>query len=191
MTAFLITFKPAAENPKRGWPLGELQKMVLRLRNGEPAEEPWRFKNRRDAQRGDRVFLLLQGKRGPAIIGYGRVNGRPQRISKTLQVPVSFEGLVDPSAQAFATKQELFAIEGGDRFWRIQSSGVKLADNVAAELEKLVVGRSPKSLTHESVSNPDWTRDELIVALDFYLRVGFESHEARAIRRTSSMTDAA
>jgi 5-methylcytosine-specific restriction protein A len=170
MTAFLITFKPAAENPKRGWPVAELQKLVRRLSNGEPAEELWRFKNRRDAQKGDRVFLLLQGKGGPAIIGYGKINGRRQRVSGTPQIPISFERLVDPSAQVLATRKELFAVQGGERFWRIPSSGVRLDDNIAAELETLVVDRAAKPLAHESASNPDWSRDELIVALDVYLK---------------------
>ena len=70
MASFLITFKPASENPKRGWPLGELQKLVHHLNKSEPAEEAWRFINRKDAKVGDRVFLLLQGKAGPALIGY-------------------------------------------------------------------------------------------------------------------------
>jgi hypothetical protein len=170
MASFLITFKPASENPKRGWPLGELQKLVHRLSHSEPAEEPWRFKNRKDAKAGDRVFLILQGKAGPALIGYGKINGRPQRISGTPQIPIRFERLVDPSAQVLATEEELFTIEGGKRFWRTQSSGIRLEDNVAAELERLVVGRVAKPVARPSASNPDWTRDELIVALDVYLR---------------------
>jgi hypothetical protein len=170
MASFLITFKPASENPKRGWPLSELQKLVRNLSIGEPAEEPWRFINREDAQLGDRVFVLLQGKGGPAIIGYGRINGGPKKTTGTPRIPIRFERLVDLSAQALATKDEPFAIKDGERFWRFQSSGVKLQDNVAAELEKLVVGRSPKPIAQHLVSNTDWTRDKLIVALDVYLR---------------------
>lgn len=131
----------------------ELQTLVRRFNNGEPAEESWRFVNRKDTKIGDRVFLLLQGKSGPAIIGYGRINGHPRKISGTPQIPIRFEGLVDPSAQTFATREELFVIEGGERFWRIQSSGVKLENKVAAELEKLIVGRSPKALAHQSADH--------------------------------------
>ena len=68
MNTFLITFKPKTENPERGWPLAELQTLVKALSSG-PVLERWRFLNRRDANIGDRVFLLLQGKGGPAIIG--------------------------------------------------------------------------------------------------------------------------
>lgn len=170
MTAFLITFKPAAENPKYGWPLPDLQKLVHRLSDGEPADEPWRFRNK-DAKRGDRVFLLLQGKGGPAIIGYGTVNGKAGRRSGTARtVPIKFERLVDPSVQVLASKEELLNIPKGKRFWRTQFSGVRLEDNVAAELEALISGRAAKAAAQVSASNPDWTRDELIVALDVYLR---------------------
>ena len=50
------------------------------------------------------------------------------------------------------------------------SSGVKLPEAVGDELESLVFGASPKPLNEEQTSNPDWERDELIVALDFYLQ---------------------
>ena len=79
MTSFLITFKPASENPERGWPLEKLQHLVRRLHNGEPVEEKWRFRNWKDVTTGDQAFLLLQGKRGPAIIGYGRVSRKPKK----------------------------------------------------------------------------------------------------------------
>lgn len=66
---------------------------------------------------------------------------------------------------------------------------MRLDDNVAAELERLVVGRTAKPLAHVSASNPDWTRDELIVALDVYLRhrpipPGKDSQEIIDLSRT-------
>ena len=48
---------------------------------------------------GDRAFLLLQGKWGPAIIGYGRVNGGPENDDGKRRVPIKFENLVDPSTE--------------------------------------------------------------------------------------------
>ncbi len=170
MASFLITFKPASENPKHGWPLTDLQKVVDRISDGKPADEPWRFRNK-DAKRGDRVFLLLQGKGGPAIIGYGTVNGKAERRSGTvLTVPIKFERLVDPSLQILAGKEELLNIRNRKRFWRTQSSGIRLQDDVAAELEGLILGRAAKAAAQVPASNPDWTTDELIVALDFYLK---------------------
>src|SRR6202040_1126608 len=83
-------------------------------------------------------------------------------------VPVAFESIVDPTKEVLAGKEAVRAIEGGQRFWRIQSSGVRLTEGVANQLEALVVGAPPQPWNESS--NPDWARDELIVALNFYLQ---------------------
>jgi len=170
MNSFLITFKPDTENPERGWPLTELQKLVQRCRAGEPTVEAWRFHNRKAVALGDRVFLLLQGKEGPAIIGYGKVIGTPQNDEGTWFVPVQFESIVDPTTEVFANREDLLTIGQGQNAWRTQSSGVRLQEPVATQLESMVVGARPKPKNGESSPNPDWTRDELIIALDFYLQ---------------------
>ena len=170
MKAFLITYKPATENPELGWPIEELRRLVKTNQAGQRAIEPWRFRNLKDVKIGDRVFLLLQGKSGPAIIGYGEIAGRHENNSGDWFVPVEFETIVDPTVECLADRDAVRSIEGGDRFWRIMSSGVKLPDSVADELEALVVGTSPKPRNEGFISNPDWERDELIVALNFYLQ---------------------
>jgi len=170
MKSFLITYKPATENPDLGWPIEELRRLVKTNRAGQKAIEPWRFRNIKDVRIGDRVFLLLQGKGGPAIIGYGEVAGRPENDSGKWFVPVQFDAIVDPTVECLADRDAVRSIQGGDRFWRIMSSGVKLPEAVGDELESLVFGASPKPLNEEQTSNPDWERDELIVALDFYLQ---------------------
>jgi 5-methylcytosine-specific restriction enzyme A len=170
MGTFLITFKPASENPEHGWPLEKLQSLVRRQQSGDTVEEKWRFHNRKDVTLGDRAFLLLQGKGGSAIIGYGQVNGQPEKGAGQWVVPIKFESLVDPSIEVLASKSEVRSIEGGQRYWRTQSSGVQLPEDVAANLETLVVGKAPKPWKEKIASNPDWTRDELIVALSFYLK---------------------
>jgi 5-methylcytosine-specific restriction protein A len=169
MNSFLITYKPETENPERGWPLEELQKLVRKNQAGERAIEPWRFRNLKGITLGDRVFLLLQGRGGPAIIGYGEIAGQPERGSGTWYVPIQFESIVNPTVEVLANRSAVHAIVGGERFWRIQSSGVRLTESVASELEALVVGASPEARHDASVSNPDWVRDELILALNFYL----------------------
>jgi 5-methylcytosine-specific restriction protein A len=190
MKSFLITFKPATENPEHGWPLEELQKLVRRCQAGERAIEPWRFHNRKNVSIGDRVFLLLQGKSGPAIIGYGKVVGDLEKdIDGQWCAAVQFESLVDPTIEAFADKQDLLALEQARSLWRTQASGVQLPEFVASELESRVVGISPKPRSGESASNPDWTRDELILALDFYLQhrpnpPGKDSQQIRALSET-------
>ena len=168
MKSFLITFKPATESPDRGWPLENLQELVRRYRAGERVEDKWRFLNRKDVSLGDRVFLLLQGKNGPAIVGYGKAVGKPGGKNRKWEM-IQFEALVDPTKEVFANRHDLLAIEGGKSAWRTQASGVQLQEAIATQLEALVVGKSPKP-TGASVSNPDWTRDELILALNVYLK---------------------
>lgn len=169
MPAFLITFIPASENAKRGWPLADLLNLVQRIDRGEAVEENWRFHNRKGVSIGDRVFLLLQGRWGPAIIGYGQVCGAPTNAK---QVPIRFDRLVNPSAYALVTREELQAIEGSGKFWRTNASGIALSNEVTSELEALltVAGSSVKTPTHDDTGNPDWTRDELILALNVYLQ---------------------
>jgi hypothetical protein len=141
MTSFLITFKPLKESPKRGWPLENLQQMVQHQRTGVRVTEPWRFHNRKEVSREDRIFLLLQGKLGPAIIGYGKVVGGPKNHQERWRM-VQFEALVDPVTEALANREDLLAIDG--KVWRSQASGVRLPAFIAAELERLVVGNGPK-----------------------------------------------
>jgi predicted HNH restriction endonuclease len=155
---------------------------------GKRTEEKWRFRNRTEVSLGDRVFLLRQGKAGPAVIGYGKVAGEPENNNGTWQTLVQFESIVDPTTKVLANREELLAIDGGQPFWRAQSSGVRLPESVASELEALVVRRSLKPKGEESTSNPDWMRDELILALNVYLKhrpnpPGKESHEIVELSR--------
>jgi hypothetical protein len=168
VSSFLITFKPATENRGRGWPLEKLQQLVRRLNKGEEVVEDWRFHNRKDVSVGDRVFLLRQGRGGPAIIGYGNTAGKPKKVDGRWRVAIRFEALVDPTREVFASKSDLDAIDGAGSTWRTESSGILLRDAIAEALEG-TVGKSANPLTDESGSNPDWTPDELIVALSFYL----------------------
>ena len=171
MASFLIAFKPDSESP-RGWPLEEFQRLIDHLRKYGEVEEKWRFYNHKKVAKGDRAFLLLQGKRGPAIIGYGRVNGEPEKIDRTWFVPIKFEKLVNPfdhPKKVLASKDYLLAIKGSKPYWRTQFSGRLLPENIAANLETHVVGKKQKPRTQEFDTNPDWTRDELIIALNVYL----------------------
>src|SRR5262249_27731337 len=95
MTAYLITFKPYSENKESGWPEEKLAALARQVRTHGTAREDWRFNRKRDVKVGERVFLLRQGKRGPAILGYGHVAALPKR-SDSRRTDVDFEALVDP-----------------------------------------------------------------------------------------------
>lgn len=168
MNSFLITFKPDTESPERGWPIKSLQKLVRQLDRGQAVTEPWRFLNRRGASAGDRAFLLLQGKRGPAIIGYGRVAPRGGRSWKNIQ----FEALADPEISSLASKEELLSIDGLAKWLRTQASGVRLPEHLAARLEALVVPRGLSRAKSEDI-------EEGLRAVDGI----FEAPEGRVLLR--------
>ncbi len=146
MTSFLITFKPATENATLGWPVSELRKLVDETKRNGSATENWRFLGRNLAKVGDRVFLLRQGRAGPAIIGYGRVAGVPSTTGQST-VPIHFERLLDPEISVLATAEELMAITSARAVWGTQASGVSLSDDIAQALEHLVVGREPVAVS--------------------------------------------
>lgn len=172
MTAFLITFKPASENPDKGWPLEYLQNLARNFQASGQVTEQWRFANRSNVNIGDRIFLLLQGRRGPAIIGYGVAAGSAQKQEDTWFLPIRFESLVDPDHSALSTREELQQIPDSASVWKTQKSGIKLSDPIALSLEKLVVGRSLLPASQIASRNPPWTRDELILALNLYMNAG-------------------
>jgi 5-methylcytosine-specific restriction enzyme A len=186
--SFLITFKPSTESRERGWSLQKLQKLVRRHRAGERVEEEWRFLNYKEVSLGDRVFLLLQGKGGPAIIGYGRVAGKAEKDRKgTWRVRIRFESIEDPATKVLANRDKLIAMRDGATAWRTQFSGKQLKESLASELEGLVVGSSPQPKSGDSARNPDWERDELILALNVYLehRPNLPRKESREIQKLS------
>ncbi len=173
MTSYLITWKPLTET-EMGWAEEELAKLAKRVRETGSAQEAWRFACRKQVRVGERVFLLRQGKRGHAILGHGEVTKLP--TTKGDGTTVTFRQLVDPGArEVLATHEELHAIT--QKHWNTQASGVTLGPEVAEHLEELVkrgpvkdTGRPASSVVRVKSNNPDWTKDEHIVALDFYLR---------------------
>ena len=140
MNSFLITFKPVTESPKRGWPLTSLQKLARLMTQKKKVSDSWRFRNQKDVSVGDRVFLLMQGRLGPAIVGYGQVEeeGGPGWRA------IRFEALVDPVINVLADRRKLLAIKGASSWWRTQFSGVCLPKRIALELEALVVDKESK-----------------------------------------------
>jgi HNH endonuclease len=138
MNSFFITYRPDTESP-RGWPMKSLKRLARRVKRTGRAVEPWRFRNRKDVSVGDRVFLLLQGRRGPAIIGYGKTTDQEGQTWRGIELEV----LVDPEVQVLAGKEELLAIGGAKRWLATQASGVCLPKDVAAAIEAVVIGRTP------------------------------------------------
>jgi hypothetical protein len=132
-------------------PLRTIQYFARLRQEGKRVEVPWRFFNRKDVSLDDRVFLLLQGKSGPAIIGYGTVTTEPQITRGRWLASIEFESIVDPSKRVLADKESLLRIDGGENFWRTQRSGVKLPSAVASEIEAIVVANRRKTRSKERI----------------------------------------
>ncbi len=170
MATYLVTFKPASENPEKGWPEESLAALALQVKENGVATEPWRFSKKYGVKVGERVFLIRQGKKNAAVLGYGHVSALPDQDKMT---GVSFEALVNPfSGAVLATTSELLAIPGGGRWWRTQSSGVTLPTDISLALEKLVVGRDPvPDESQGDAQGGNWTDQELRAAVQAYLEM--------------------
>ncbi|MGH8258799.1 MAG: hypothetical protein ACREUG_03815, partial [Steroidobacteraceae bacterium] len=146
-TAYLITYKPRVESPELGMPLEDLHRLVEERAAGKQVVENWRFRNAK-VWKGDRVFLLLQGKGGPAIIGYGRVDGPVREISGTPMAPVEFEALVDSARDALVSRQELLALKRND-IWGTRQSGILLDPKIADFLEERIAVQSARPIVKD------------------------------------------
>jgi 5-methylcytosine-specific restriction protein A len=170
MTSYLIAWKPQSENKDKGWPEEDLNALAQTLRLTGRALEPWRFHRKRGVQIGERVFLVRQGKRGHAVLGYGTVADpidHPEGFTT-----VSFQALVDTrSREVLATAEELHEISRSRAIWGSMSSGIALPDDIAAALEKLVVGRTPVPDSPPSPISHDWQEEELEAAVAAYLEM--------------------
>jgi 5-methylcytosine-specific restriction enzyme A len=177
--AYLITWKPSTENTDKGWPEENLQQLFDEVEANGYADEEWRFARRKGVNSGEKVYLLRQGRRGQALLGFGTVLKAPSGTDGAI---VRFEHLVDPRSKVvLASSAELKAIPEGTKYWNTQSSGILLPEEIAQALGELAGRGSPIPDVYGS-SNPDWTRDELILALDLYFREpsarGSKSHPA-------------
>ena len=110
MSAYLISWKPLTENSEKGWAEANLVHLAQEVKAGRFARESWRFRRRSGVKAGERVFLVQQGKRGYAILGYGHVFSTPSKSEPHL-TPIEFEELVDTrSGAVLATREELLEI---------------------------------------------------------------------------------
>src|SRR5688500_7219330 len=115
MPAFLITWRPAGEIKGRGWAESNIRRLVNKLAENGTVRERWPFWAYRMAKEGNRVFLVRQGRRGHALLGYGRITKIPKPYKGS--VVVSFDALHAPSVSVLATKGELHNITPARKVW--------------------------------------------------------------------------
>lgn len=170
MTTFWMTWKP------EGWDISLLRELVETFKRDGVANEPWRIIAHKRAKAGDRVFAFKQGKDPRGIFGVGTITGlpslrpgmSPDPHARQHFAPVRFTQLVDPTERLLLPLDDLIDVVP-KKLVEAPASGYPVAPNVAA----VIAGRlklPDAGEIEENIRNPPWNRDELILALDEYVR---------------------
>lgn len=153
MPSYLITWRPLSETA-RGWSADNLDHLAALLSQGRPAAEDWRMTRAAGVKKGERVFLIRQGKRGLALIGWGRIGTPTRRIDGKRRAEVIFEAVARPNHnEVFATRAELERITTKKGIWDTQASGIALPTEVAAAVERLVTERPEPQIERTAPSD--------------------------------------
>ena len=166
-----MTWKP------EGWPVEQLQELVARFDQDGTADEPWRIIAHRRVKPGDRVFVFKQGKEPRGIFGVGTITGSPVLLPDMSPdpakpqhfAPVRFTELVDPTQRLLLPVADLVDLVP-NQLIRAQASGYPIPPSVSAVIAARLGLQDAAKDDDEAEKNPPWNRDELILALDAYVR---------------------
>jgi 5-methylcytosine-specific restriction protein A len=181
MSTFLLTWNPAK------WNWADLEEASQQTTAGNPYRDNWSCGNTKKIERGDRVFLLKQGREPRGILASGwvisdQVTARPHwdeekaRHGETvLSIQAEFERILNPATESLLSVGDIEAGPLATVHWHPQASGMEIPGEAAAELEdqwaahlrRLAVAPADRPAAQR---NPPWQRDELILALDLYVR---------------------
>lgn len=142
MTTYLLTWNP------RRFQWNELADDIAHVRDIGPLSGTWSCGNTRRIQPGDRFFLLRLGQEPRGIVGSGVIlsepfseahwdNDQAERGENSLFVEVSIETLRDADSEIILA-QEVLRNDPllSSMHWSPQASGIRIPDDVAAELER-------------------------------------------------------
>lgn len=143
MTTYLLAW-----NPKRANWDADIGQMSDTVQNGGMAETRWSCSNSKSIQTGDRIFFIRLGvppkgifASGYAIEGsYEDIHGDNDRAEKGEScrfVNVKLDHLLDPAQDDILPRETLKLPPFNLVHWDTQASGIRIADSVATELEKL------------------------------------------------------
>jgi 5-methylcytosine-specific restriction protein A len=142
-------------NPNR-WPWADLPEVVKRVGRGEPVIRRWSCGSNKRIVIGDRVFLMRLGREPRGIFASGAVvdepfeavHWQPEKAKlgrKARYVRFQFDALLDPENEPILWRERLKSeAPFSAAHWDTRSSGIRIADDVAGELEKVwaeLVGR--------------------------------------------------
>jgi 5-methylcytosine-specific restriction enzyme A len=160
MKTYLLTWNPV----KYDWM--SIEEDAVRINSPDNSElDRWSCGNTKKIMKGDRVFLIRQGKEPRGIVAAGWViNGSYEaphwdeaqaslgRITRF--VDVKFSNLLIPGKNRIIKRELLNADEFRDMHWDSQSSGTNIPGDIAKNLEKLWSSIVKTQLNHINESNP-------------------------------------
>ena len=123
---FLFTWSP------RVWPYERLRALIDDFEAGRAAVEGWTCAAYRSIKKGDRGYVLKQGRGPCGIFGIAVVDGparkshNPRPGGGKYYVPLKFETLLDPTNGFLITKDGLLRLGAAASLLNTQKSGVRL-----------------------------------------------------------------
>lgn len=138
MNTYLLTW-----NPKR-WPW-RVARDVADLKAHGYHDGRWSCGGTKRIEKGDRLFLLQQGREPRGIIGSGYARSAPyedrhwddSRQDKALFVDVRFDSLLDPDREGVLPLSHLQGGKLASVNWRTQASGISINPEAVLELEAM------------------------------------------------------
>lgn len=141
MATILLTWNPT----RYPWP--ELPAMAQRTRAGEVLPFSWSCGQSKRIRPGDRVFLLRQSVAPRGIVASGQATGVPYPVPHwipelaaagrtTMCVEIALDVLLDPASEPILPREMLDGPQFSPMHWNTQMSGVRIPNEVAAELER-------------------------------------------------------
>jgi hypothetical protein len=143
MTTYLLTWNP------KNWHWAELARTVARVRAGRLIPDQWSCARSHRIRKGDRLFIMKQGKEPRGIFGSGWAtsnafeDGHWSDSSSSpfsMYVQLKWDALLDPENEPILPRDVLNRGRLSRMFWDAQSSGNHISDEVAAELERVWAG---------------------------------------------------
>jgi 5-methylcytosine-specific restriction protein A len=132
MSTFLLTWNPAKWN----WP--DIEEASLQTTAGNLYRDNWSSGNTKKIEKGDRVFLLKQGRERRGILASGwvisdQVTIRPQwdqekaREGETiLSIQADFERILNPATDTLLSVEDIEARPLATVHWHTQASGIEI-----------------------------------------------------------------
>ena len=141
MATYLLTWSP------QKWAWVDLQDYISEIARRGYCLSDWSCGNTKGIVRGDRVFLLRQGREPRGICGSGHADSdvyeaahwdenKAKSGKVTRYIKVRWDVLLNPENESIFPREWLNEPPLSKVNWNTQVSGIKIADGVAGELEE-------------------------------------------------------